>query len=335
MLDSADNTGVRRVIGLGTANKKAIPSIDLLGATPCQSIDSSSLLREGAKLFLDHGCLLIKNAFEPEFIQKLFGEYIESYKEYFTDSVFENALTVGDKRTMISVQIKGSFNSKEYYANQHIYPLIKFLLNNDFVLGSSGSVVSLPGSKDQHIHRDHPNIYHTHNFYSTNVSVLGLSPPYAITVVIPLVPINELTGSTRLWLDTHLSSVFASDVVIEDGVDYVADLGSCLLMDYRLVHAGRANNSGGIRPIIYNVYNRPWFRDYRNYKKQLPLIISNDQYDIVPDGFKHLFDWCVENDRGASISAKAEDLQRTKPGSRNAPCFCGSGKRFKRCHGTL
>jgi len=39
--------------------------------------------------------------------------------------------------------------------------------------------------------------------------------------------------------------------------DSVVPVGSCLLMDYRLLHCGLSNRSGKERPILYNVYCRP------------------------------------------------------------------------------
>jgi hypothetical protein len=60
-------------------------------------------------------------------------------------------------------------------------------------------------------------------------------------------------------------------------------------MDYRLVHAGTQNRSPNPRPVLYNVYARPWYRDWKNYRKQPPLVISHDELARVPDEHKVLF----------------------------------------------
>jgi ectoine hydroxylase-related dioxygenase (phytanoyl-CoA dioxygenase family) len=67
------------------------------------------------------------------------------------------------------------------------------------------------------------------------------------------------------------------------------ELGTVLLMDYRLLHAGTENRSSRVRPILYNEYCRPWFRDSRNYFKQEPLRMSRAIYERVPDDLKSLF----------------------------------------------
>ena len=46
--------------------------------------------------------------------------------------------------------------------------------------------------------------------------------------------------------------------------------GSAVLFDYRLFHAGGANNSDERRPILYLNYARPWFEDEHNFG-YLPL----------------------------------------------------------------
>jgi ectoine hydroxylase-related dioxygenase (phytanoyl-CoA dioxygenase family) len=74
-------------------------------------------------------------------------------------------------------------------------------------------------------------------------------------------------------------------------VDPAADPGDCILVDYRLLHCGTANRSPDPRPILYNMYCRPWFRDSRNFHKQRPVRISPDEYMRVPVQFRHLFAW--------------------------------------------
>jgi len=55
------------------------------------------------------------------------------------------------------------------------------------------------------------------------------------------------------------------------------------------LHAGKANLSANPRPILYNMYCRPWFRDSRNYRLQRPIQISRDEYFRIPEEFRSLF----------------------------------------------
>lgn len=77
--------------------------------------------------------------------------------------------------------------------------------------------------------------------------------------------------------------------------DPLGPVGSCLLMDYRLTHQGLANRSNQVRPVLSMVYNRPWFRDAVNYKKQPPLAISTEEFSRIPESYRGLFQWYVSN----------------------------------------
>lgn len=265
---------------------KLLPAFDLSNSSELKQTISQAL-----KCYLNDGCVLLKNVFDRQFMYRLQQEFNDNYQAYFKPDDFSDALRVGDKRTMITVEVKSEFNSEYFYANPNILRMIVSLLGRNHVMGSMGAVVSLPGSGDQHVHRDHLNIYHSARFYPRKEHPLTASPPYAITVVIPLVPINEATGCTRVWPGSHLSTIRPKDVKEENSVEFVAELGDCLLMDYRLIHHGKANNSNIVRPILYNIYNSAWFRDVVNYKNQKPLVISDDEFNQVPAQHRYLFEW--------------------------------------------
>ena len=231
----------------------------------------------------------IKSALRPEYVAQLHRAYVDTYHDYFEDREFADALNVGTKRTQVTVDIEGPFNSPQLYANASILPVLKLVLGDQLILSGFGSVVSLPGAPDQHRHRDHPNIYELTETEATAAWVDMLLPPYALNLIIPLVPLNAINGTTRLWLGSHLVPKSMSEHM--PSVDPVLDLGDCLLVDYRLLHSGTANHSENPRPILYNLYCRPWFRDSRNYRKQLPVRISREEYSRVPAQFRHLFDW--------------------------------------------
>lgn len=316
--------------------KLPLPEIDLGTIAGVNHIKESPVLRQGAKLFLDQGYLIVRNAFDEEFIQQAHREFLIEYEDYFVDEKFSDALHVGDKRTMISLKFKGVFSSSQFYANPKLLPLIKYLLGSNCIINSLGSVVSLPGAKEQHIHRDHPIIYLTKTELETGVqpevdfSWVKNAPPYAITLGIPLVPLNQLTGNTRIWPRTHLSTRNEySKKNLGPGVDYSTNLGACILFDYRILHTGTANNSDQIRPLLYNIYSRVWFRDTVNYAKQSSLLMSGDEIRDVPKIHRHLFEWFLDSEAAAKLRKLDSEMQR------NDPCYCESGLRYKHCHGVL
>jgi len=302
-----------------------LSEIDVGTVAIVDHINDSEVLRLGAKHILEQGYLIVRNAFDVEFIQQAHREYLAEYEDYFVEKLFADAMTVGDKRTMITLNFKGVFSSSQLYANPKLLPLIKYLLGSNYIINSLGSVVSLPSAKDQHIHRDNPIIYLSETTSEKDFSWVRNAPPYAITIGIPLVPLTPLTGNTRFWPGTHFST---SNAIPEDpgpGVDYTADLGTCVLFDYRILHAGIANNSDQIRPLLYNVYSCAWFRDVFNYSLQNSLHITEENIREIPKIYRHLFEWVL--DAEATKRLKVEEMHR------NDPCYCGSRVRYKYCHG--
>jgi ectoine hydroxylase-related dioxygenase (phytanoyl-CoA dioxygenase family) len=225
---------------------------------------------------------VLRNIYSKSYIEELRNDYLTRYKEYFKDQEHPDALTVGNKRYMITVPLEGPYNNPHFYANPFLIPILGRILGFNFILGSIGSVASLPGSKAQHIHRDGPHLF--------DAECEGITPTYAVTAATPLVPLNKATGSTRVYRGTHLTTT-ALPKKTDVYLDPEADTGSCVIWDYRLFHGGLPNTSDNVRTIMYNVYSRDWFKDNKNYDKQAHLIIEDGEYDKIPDQFRRLVSW--------------------------------------------
>lgn len=262
------------------------PTIDFGSRDKSERPDA---VHEAAELFTEHGCVLLKGVLAQDYIAQLHRVFVDTYHPYFEDREYPDALNVGPKRTQITVAVEGPFNSPQLYANDFVLPVLKLVLGEQLIVGSFGVVVSLPGAPNQHSHRDHPNIYELPEAAGTEPWVDIVLPPYALNAIVPLVPLNATNGTTHLWPGSHL--VPKSKAGEMPGVDPVVELGDCLLVDYRLMHAGNANHSANPRPILYNMYCRPWFRDSRNYRQQRPIRISREEYLRVPQELRYLFNW--------------------------------------------
>lgn len=239
-------------------------------------------LREAVTLFKDNGTLVLENVFSKDFIRELHDTFAQRYQSYLEPKVYRDALDVGDKRTMVTINLEDPFNTPYLYANPLIYPIMRELLGDGFIMNGMGSVVSLPGSEMQHIHRDHPPLFESDE-------VNNVIPSFALTLVVPLVDITEQTGTTRVYKTSHRLS-HASDRYLDYQDPYMTT-GSCYLMDYMLLHAGMPNHSTQARPILYNIYSRPWFRDFENYKRQAAVKVSDSEFQKIPDEYKHLYAW--------------------------------------------
>jgi len=262
------------------------PTVDFASR---QHSERTEAVQEAAELFMEHGCVLLKSVLGRDYIAQLHRAFVENYRQYLEDREFPDALTVGTKRTQVTVAIEGPFNSPQLYANEFVLPVLKLVLGEQLIVGSFGAVVSLPGAPNQHSHRDHPNIYELSDAEASDPWVDIVLPPYALNAIVPLVPLNATNGTTHLWLGSHL--VPKSKAMEMPDVDPQVEVGDCLLVDYRLMHAGNANHSPNPRPILYNMYCRPWFRDSRNYRQQRPVRISREEYLQVPQEFRFLFNW--------------------------------------------
>jgi ectoine hydroxylase-related dioxygenase (phytanoyl-CoA dioxygenase family) len=241
-----------------------------------------SRCRLAVRLFRKYGTLVIENAFSESLIDSLHGEYMERYARYFVNERHPDALKVGNKRFMVTVEIDGAFNNPEVYANPHVAPIIERVLGEKMILGGFVSVASLPGAEHMHIHKDHPALFPE----SDDPDSL---PNFAVTAIVPMLGFNPQTGTTRVMKGSHRVPSKIADTMPSQ--DPKAPRGSCLLMDYRLTHQGRANRSDQVRPILTMIYHRPWFRDIKNYSKQEPLIMSDSAFEKIPEEHRQLFSW--------------------------------------------
>tara|TARA_B100000579_G_scaffold404836_1_gene389989 strand:+ start:2334 stop:3167 length:834 start_codon:yes stop_codon:yes gene_type:complete len=247
--------------------------------------------------FLREGYSIIRNAYDTQFIQDLFTVYRNEHAEKLNPEPTEKTNLVGHNRRAFSLDVKGTFNETKIYANQNVYPLIEDMLGEHLIIGSYGSVVSMPKSNNQHVHYDHPRL-----FLDSDLESLGGNlPPYAIHLFIPLVKVNENNGRTKIWPGSHHLPSSKKDLLIKEGESVESDLniGDCLILDYRTLHAGIGNNSCQIRPLIYVIYQRAWFRDQVNYTHHESLLITEEELTKVPSQYQHLFSWKLDKYWGA------------------------------------
>jgi ectoine hydroxylase-related dioxygenase (phytanoyl-CoA dioxygenase family) len=206
------------------------------------------------QVFASKGVLVIEHAFAPQFVVSLKNAFLTDYGRHLVDRETDETLKLGDKRIMMPVKISGVFNTPQLYANPFVFPLVQDTLGANCIVGSFGAIAALPGAEEQHVHRDHP-------FLFQDEAIDTAIPAYAINVIVPLVDMDERHGTTRVWPGSH--RVWPEDEARQlPSEDPVAPVGSCMIMDYRLLHRGTANRSRHVRPILYVAYHRPWFKDY-------------------------------------------------------------------------
>ena len=256
------------------------PKVTVSPEELAQGAYAAQSLERAINQFDEFGYLELENAFEPGFIRELWQAYMAEYGQLTEQELEPVSLKVGDRRFMISVDIKAPFDNPALYANPFVLELLEQLLGLGFLINSFTSVTAYPGAKTQQLHADHPPLF----------PVRGLSEhftPYAVTVAIPLVDLDEQIGGTAVLPRSHKmdwSDFEALDAMKRELA--IARLGSCYLMDYRLFHQGMANQSDRLRPVLYVVYSCPWFIDTANFSRQPAIKLRPANVGNIPP--KHL-----------------------------------------------
>jgi hypothetical protein len=250
------------------------------------SLESQTVER-ASHTFRKDGALIIEDMIDTALIAEAQREFMESYSKYLDGGKHEDALTTGDGRLMITVDLSPPFDSPQLFANPHLLEILCTALGDDFVIGAYGVSCSLPSAEAQHIHRDGP-------FLFPSSGVEWLLPATAILVAIPLIEMNEIHGTTTLWLGTHrdakrscaLLGPTGNADLADGGIEPVVRVGSCMFWDYRLVHSGTANRGTVARPLLYVTYCRPWFYEYNNFNKenskQKPVLVKAEVLSTLP-----------------------------------------------------
>jgi Phytanoyl-CoA dioxygenase (PhyH)/SEC-C motif len=303
--------------------------------------------------FREHGCVLLRGMFPPAAIEAMHREYLAQFGTLDMAAMGIEAerpapnrfFGVGGARCDITLRMTGAFGQPDVFANPRLLSFLGPLLGNDFHLSNFTAVVSHPGAPIQHIHRDLSHLF-------PDPAVGPNLPVYAVNAAVPLIDVDTMTGPTGVWLGSHRWG--HASARIEDMTVAPLHRGDCMLLDYRTLHAGLPNGSRQIRPIVYMVYARPWFFDNSNHTSRIPLDMPIEHYSKLPAALRPLliraFSYAararwnevdartpaarVPADR-RPVPAAANDPSGVGQVGRNDPCPCGSGQKYKHCHGRL
>lgn len=208
------------------------------------------MIENQLKAFKEQGYVVLENAFDSALIDSVRDEFLKA-----------NSFEAGFKRKLVSVNLQGSINSKEFLFNPTIIQYIEKILNPLYVIESVLAPVTGPGSEMQHKHSDGGGTYG--GKYDL------MLPAHAVGVMIPLIDMNTTTGTTRVWPGSQ------TNPNREEYIDLEIKKGSCFLIDTRILHAGTSNNSNALRPMIYITYSFPWYINYIDFR-EIPCFKMSD-----------------------------------------------------------
>jgi ectoine hydroxylase-related dioxygenase (phytanoyl-CoA dioxygenase family) len=292
--------------------------------------------------FEQNGCVLLRGAFPLAIIEAMHGEYVSQFGALDPAAMQAEAakpppnrfLRVGDARYDIAVEMTGAFGNPHAFANRLLYKFLRALLGEDMRLSNFTLVVAHPGAPQQHAHRDHGHLF-LHPSVGPNL------PVYAVNVAVPLIDVDIETGPTGIWLGSHRWP--QNTPILTDMTACTWRRGDCVLLDYRTMHAGLANFSRNARPIMYMVYACPWFFDDVNHFNRISLDLPIEHYNALPEPARRLLiraysyatraRWHEAGPTGLAAEHTPKNATSRSKLGRNDPCHCGSGKKFKQCHG--
>jgi hypothetical protein len=283
--------------------------IDLSGIDRLDLNKDRDFLSDVGKRFRKSGALWLKGVFDRDCLHSLIHSFNEKYVSLNETDHHEVCQDVGHAdRKLYTVVMETPFDHPDLYASPKLLPILQTLLHNQLLIQSFGIVSAYPGSKRQPLHVDHIELFE-------EMAGLGrMLPSYAITVAIPLIDFNEQTGTTAIWLGSHMNSnsVPTSDeeVTFENTVLPSLSAGDCMLWDFRTWHCGTPNLTNAQRPLIYLSVTRTWFEDRCNYNPssgRYPLLVTSQFLDGVDPKFLPLF-------AGAKVSEPI-DIIRNKTNS--------------------
>lgn len=234
-----------------------------------------------ANRLAEAGVIVLKDLLAAERVSALKTAYEAQCGDISHSATGPRITKVGDKRIMIALKLIEVFADSDIFANSVALSIAAPLLGNDLILGSYVAVTSSPGAEAQELHTDLEGLYDDPTF---DCSV----PPYSITLVIPLVGLNEVTGSTRFFPGTHRDPAAENTL---DGIAPDLDPGDAILFDSRVRHGGMANLSEVPRPIVYCTYHRAWYRDVSNFRNKPPMLIDDATLENMSAEERGLVDW--------------------------------------------
>lgn len=271
MIDRADHPNTLPTAQISLTERKA-------GTFSSEKIDT------GTSLFNKYGALVVEDVFDVDMLQAIKKLILDKYNAYFEPREYDDCLRLGDKRHMVTLDIEGPINSPNLYDNPFVSPLIKNILGDDYILGAINIGVSLPGSKNQSIHKDYPSLFPESDEFRDNL------PCFAMGLLIPLVQHSHVVGTTLVIKESQRISYTETDDMPAQAP--FLSIGSGLMIDYRVGHQGLSNTSEDVvRPLLSLLFHRSWFRDCVNYRKQAPITIDDEVYKLAPERLKELISW--------------------------------------------
>src|SRR5262249_54083997 len=97
-----------------------------------------------SRRFRIDGALIIEDIVDTAVIAAARRAFSEAYSHYLDGAQHEDALMTGSRRVIITIDLEPPFGDPRLFANPYLLPVLRGVLDDDFVVGAFGIVCSLP-----------------------------------------------------------------------------------------------------------------------------------------------------------------------------------------------
>ncbi|MFZ4507462.1 MAG: phytanoyl-CoA dioxygenase family protein [Fimbriimonas sp.] len=230
---------------------------------------------------LEHGVIILKGVVSPESVQALHEKMIADLPLWVNrpDAPFNwNPGNVQQDPPPFAPYL-----FKDVLFNPFALAISKSILGSMNLTLYSGNTAMPKSDKRQPVHADTGHLWPNHD---------PATPPYAIVVNLPTVPMGPWNGSTEVWPGTHLdTSVAMSDGDIKVSAEKIeaqrairppfqpeTEIGDLVMRDIRMWHAGVPNPSDAPRPMIAMIHQIGWLPT-----SQLEFSVNDREFFDNPD----------------------------------------------------
>src|SRR5262245_61361968 len=107
---------------------------------------TSATLEKASQCMRADGTLILEDIVKPALIREARETFVQRYSRYLDGREHDDALQVGNKRLMITVDLEPPFERRELIANPWLCTVLSAAFQGEFVLAAYGVVCSMPGA---------------------------------------------------------------------------------------------------------------------------------------------------------------------------------------------
>jgi hypothetical protein len=257
--------------------------------------EKAALLADAATCLAEHGACLIDGAIPNSVIAAALEHYRTTYDTLMRPGQASLVRNFQDDplRAQIPIAPAGAIADPLLFANPNVMALVHQFLGEKVIIGEMGGVISHPGSKPQYIHRDSA-------FLFGGIPAELELPWWSFQIIIPLVDVPLECGPTEYWPGSH-KRFDAAAVTAQPPQRTPMRAGSVFAYSALTLHRGGANISNIVRPIIYIIYQRPWYLERSGYSDKPQVRVTRAMLAQMAPEHRKLFEWALFLNRADSF----------------------------------